>query len=150
MGKVYSRRERVQTALRHQEPDKTPCDITIEPAAYAQLCEYLGYKFEPYWWDDWNHAYPSVEVLEKLQVDVMHIDIHNSSPEFDINAAVFKDAWGVTRRKDTYVDGGFAYSFIDSPLKDAETSDDILNYDHWPKPDDLVDISNLETEVKNL
>jgi uroporphyrinogen decarboxylase len=150
MTKIYSRRERVETALAHKEPDRVPCDITIEPCAYQELCDYLGYKFEPYWWDDWNHAYPSIEVLEKLHVDVMHIDIHNTSAGFDINAETFKDAWGVTRRKDVYANGSFAYSFIDWPLKDAQTVEDILNYNHWPKAEDLVDTTNLENEVRHL
>jgi uroporphyrinogen decarboxylase len=150
MDKTFSRRERVKTALRHKEPDRVPCDITIEPAVYDELCKYLGYKFEPYWWDDWNHAYPSIEVLEKLNIDVCHIDIHNSPVGFDINAVSFKDAWGVTRRKDFHENGGFAYSFIDYPLKDAETVEDILNYNHWPKADELVDVTNLETEVRHL
>ena len=52
MGKVYSRRERVETALNHQEPDRVPCDLTIAPPAYMELCEYLHVPFEPYWWDD--------------------------------------------------------------------------------------------------
>jgi uroporphyrinogen decarboxylase len=140
----------VRTALLHREPDRTPCDITIEPSAYAELCEYLGYKFEPYDWDDWNHAYPSVEVLEKLNIDVCHVDIHNSSKDFDIHKKEFKDAWGVTRRKEEYPDGGFAYFFTDNPLKEAETVEDILNYPHWPEVEELADVSNLEAEARHL
>ena len=40
MGKVYTRRERVETALNHREPDRVPCDMTIAPPAYIELCEY--------------------------------------------------------------------------------------------------------------
>jgi uroporphyrinogen decarboxylase len=150
MARIYTRRERVETALNHREPDKCPADITIEPSAYDELCKYLGCKFEPYYWDDWNHAYPSVEVLEKLNVDVCHVDIHNSPKGFDLEVTEYKDAWGVKRRKVFGEGGGFSYQFADYPLENAETVEDIVNYNHWPKAEELIDISHLEEEVKYL
>jgi uroporphyrinogen decarboxylase len=99
MMKMLTSRERVEIALDHKEPDRLPCDMTIEPTVYIDLTSYLGYKFEPLWWDDWNHAYPSVEVLEKLKVDVYHIPLGITPKGFDINTLEFTDEWGITKKK---------------------------------------------------
>ncbi len=150
MKKTMTRRERVAMALTHREPDWVPCDMTIEASAYEPLCEYLGVPFEPKWWDDWNHSYPSVEVLDKLQIDVRHIDIHDTPKDFDMEKTEFINAWGVKTVKTFDETGNFHYTMVGTPLADAETVDDILNYNHWPKPEDLVNVTNLEEEVRHL
>ena len=150
MGKVYSRRERVETALNHKEPDRCPCDLTISPPAYQELCDYLGTKFEPYWWDDCNHAFPSVEVLEKLNVDVMHFSANAFVPKnFTIDQDEFRDQWGVQRIKiwDTSTD--FMYSNGKPPLEGVEDVVDVYAYD-WPDPEELYDPEIAVPMVKSL
>ncbi|GHV79899.1 uroporphyrinogen decarboxylase [Spirochaetia bacterium] len=150
MTKVYSRRERVAEALNHREPDRVPCDLTISPPAYGVLCEHLGIKYEPYWWDDCNHAFPSVECLEKLDVDVMHIPAYAFVPKgFSMELPEFRDQWGVLRKKVEDTPGSFMYINADVPLKDAETVEDVLNY-AWPTVDDLFDPSKIEELAKQL
>lgn len=145
----YTRRERVAEALNHREPDRVPCDITIEPTSYQALCDYLGEKYEPRWWDDWNHAYPSAAVLEKLDVDVYHVPLKAAPKEFDVDKTEFKDAWGITKKKVINPDGSFMYNLMDNPLKDAECVADIESYP-WPDPEEIVDVSGLSAEVKYL
>lgn len=148
--KVYSRRERVAAALNHQEPDRVPCDMTIAPPAYQELCDYMGYKFEPYWWDDCNHAFPSVEVLEKLDIDVMHFPAYCFVPkDFRIEDDEFRDQWGLLRRKiwDTPTD--FMYIFADAPLADIQSVEEVYEY-NWPKPEDLYDPEQAVPLVKSL
>ena len=148
--KNYSRRERVADALDHIEPDRVPADITLSPGAYAILCDHLGEKFEPYKWDDWNHATPSAEVLEKLGVDVYHVDIGAEPEGFTIDKTEFKDAWGINKRKIINDDGSFMYCFTDTPLKDAKTIDEINSY-KWPLPEQLVSLTDERvSEIKNL
>lgn len=142
-------RQRVKTALEHEEPDRLPCDITIEPNVYEKLCKYMGETFEPYWWDDWNHAYPSIEMLNKLKVDVLHLCLNDTPRDFDIHLSEFKDQWGITKRKIFHSDGSFMYNLIDYPLKDAKSMDDILSYD-WPRPEEIVDISGLRQKTEQL
>ena len=72
MGKVYSRRRRVETALNHQEPDRVPCDLTTAPPAYMGLCEYLHVPLSPIGGTTAIMLLLPVEVLEKLDVDIMH------------------------------------------------------------------------------
>jgi uroporphyrinogen decarboxylase len=149
MQKTYTSRERVTAALNHTEPDRTPCDMTIEPTIYQALCDELGLKYEPYYYDDWNHAYPSPEVAEKLQVDVLHIPLKATPAEFTMEKIEFKDAWGITKRKVLNSDGSFMYNLIDNPLKDAECEADIENYP-WPSPEEGVDVSGLAEAVRYL
>lgn len=144
-----SRRKRVEIALDHREPDRVPCDITIEPNVYAELCNRLGEKFDPYWWDDWNHAYPSVEVLEKLHVDVMHLKLNDVPSGYTTTADEFVDQWGITKKKIMGENGTFMYNLVGHPLKDAESVDDILSY-NWPSPEEVIDITNLRKETEYL
>lgn len=149
--KAYNRRQRVCAALNHQEPDRCPCDMTISPPAYMELCRYLNIEYEPRWWDDNNHAFPSVECLEKLDIDVMHIPPYffmdkNFNP---YSSDEFLTQWGIKRKKVVDCDNSFMYEIVDHPLKDAQTVDDILNY-HWPKPEDMYDPSKAENMVHHL
>lgn len=150
MAKTYSRRERVATALEHKEPDRVPCDLTISPPAYQKLCDHLGFKYEPYWWDDCNHAFPSAECLEKLNVDVCHFPAHCFVPPgFDKDAPEFRDQWRILRRKVEDAPGSFMYVSMDYPLADAESVDDIMDF-NWPTPDELYDPDQAIDLVKNL
>ncbi len=148
--KTYTRRERVATALEHKEPDRVPCDLTISPPAYQKLCDHLGMKYEPYWWDDCNHAFPTPECLEKLNVDICHFPVQCFVPrDFDMNAPEFRDQWGILRRKVEDAPGSFMYISVDAPLKGCESVDDVLNY-NWPTADDLYDPDKAIDTVKNL
>jgi uroporphyrinogen decarboxylase len=149
VSKIYTSRERVSVALNHREPDRTPCDITIEPTIYQDLCDELGLQYEPFYYDDWNHAYVSQEVAEKLRVDILHIPLKTTPPEFTMDKTKFKDAWGITKRKISISDGSFMYSLIDYPLEEAECVQDILNYP-WPSPEEIVDVAGLTEEVRQL
>jgi uroporphyrinogen decarboxylase len=124
--------------------------MTISPAAYDALCGHLGIRYEPYWWDDCNHAFPSVECLEKLDIDVMHIPAYAFVPrDFDPALPEFRDQWGVLRRKVEDRPGSFMYISVDLPLPDAETAEDVLNF-RWPTVDDLFDPSKIEDMAKQL
>jgi uroporphyrinogen decarboxylase len=148
--KKMTSRERVEVALEHREPDRVPADLTISPDIYALLCGYLGEKFEPYWWDDWNHAFPSPEVLKRLRVDVYHLPIKVYPRQFSIDLETFRDEWGMNKKKVVIEDGSFMYQFLGPPpLADAETVDDILSY-QWPSPEELVDVRGMEEMAEDL
>lgn len=148
--KQYTRRERVSEALNHREPDRCPCDLTISPPAYMELCKYLGIRYEPLWWDDYNHAFASVECLEKLGVDVLHIPAYCFvPPDFDMYAPMVKTGWGLERKKIQTHGSDFMYELAGHPLKDAESVEDVLAYP-WPKATDLYDPSKAEDLVRHL
>lgn len=148
--KTYTRRERVEMALNHMEPDRCPCDLTIAPPAYMELCEYLNLSFEPYWWDDCNHAFPSVEVLEKLNVDVMHFPATPFIPKnFTIDQDEFRDQWGILRKKIWDTETDFMYINGDAPLKGIEDVADVYAY-NWPEPEELYDPDIAVPLVRSL
>lgn len=148
--KNYTRRERVETALNHMEPDRCPCDITISPPAYQKLCDYMGIKFEPYWWDSFNHAFPSPEVLEKLNIDVMHVPAYAwVERDFDIEKDEFLNAWGVLRKKVWDTDTDFMYMNATAPLAGIEDVADVYAY-HWPDPEQLFDPDKALPLIRDL
>lgn len=148
MNNRYSPRERVRIALDHQEPDRVPCDLTIAPDAYQELCEFTGIAYEPYWWDDNNHAYPSIEMLEKLNVDVMHVPVDFTPDGFSIEQERVTDPFGITKKKVIGEDGSFSYVMVTNPLAGAESVEDIQNY-KWPAPEDLLDFSRAGEVIKD-
>ncbi|SHF43748.1 uroporphyrinogen decarboxylase [Lactonifactor longoviformis DSM 17459] len=140
----------METALNHQTPDRCPCDLTISPPAYQELCSYMGMAFEPYWWDSFNHAFPSPEMLEKLHVDVMHIPAYAFVPKgFDIHRDEFTDAWGVARKKIWDSETDFMYINASTPLAGIQDVEEVYAY-HWPDPEELYDPDLAVPLVKSL
>jgi uroporphyrinogen decarboxylase len=148
--KTYTRRERVATALNHQEPDRCPCDLTVSPPAYDELCKFLGISYDPLWWDDFNHAFPSVECLEKLDVDVMHIPAYCFvARDFDMNADRVTTQWGLERMKIKDSPNSFMYEYAGHPLAGISSVEEVYAYP-WPKAEDLYDPSKAEELVRHL
>ena len=75
-------RERVNTALNHQEPDRVPIDLGgfqtgIHKKAYTELIEYLEIKEEIEILDPVQQIVkPSEAILQKFHVDVRYITSH--------------------------------------------------------------------------
>lgn len=148
--KTYTRRERVTMALNHQEPDRCPCDLTISPPAYDELCRHLGISYDPLWWDDQNHAFPSVECLEKLDVDVMHIPSYCFvDKDFDMYAPIVRTQWGFERKKVKDSENSFMYELANHPLENIESVEEVYNY-NWPKAEELYDPGKAEEMVRHL
>ncbi|MEA3336595.1 MAG: uroporphyrinogen decarboxylase family protein [Chloroflexota bacterium] len=140
-------RERVQTALNHQEPDRVPFDLGGTPMsgmhriAYKNLRAYLGL--------------PEVEirVVDSIQqlaaidddvADLLKIDIHNVAPrssakynlvyrdEGDYTA--YTDEWGIGWRSPKK--GGLYYDMYSWPLAPFETAEEIAANYTWPDAGD--------------
>ena len=75
-------RERVKTALNHQEPDRVPIDLGgfqtgIHKKAYLELIDYLEVKEEIEMLDPVQQIVkPSETILQKFHVDVRYITAH--------------------------------------------------------------------------
>jgi uroporphyrinogen decarboxylase len=75
-------RERMKTALNHQEPDRVPIDLGgfqtgIHKNAYKELINYLGIKEEIRMLDPVQQVVkPSETILQKFHVDVRYIIAH--------------------------------------------------------------------------
>ena len=128
-------RERVLTALAHQEPDRVPFDLggsaySINDDHYFPLKQYLGIEgdVEPYRHGHTGNFYDE-RILEALDIDCRHVWLRSPSNfKVHINPdGTFKDEWGIPLlRKGAFM------SVVGHPLADASVSD--LESYAWPDP----------------
>lgn len=149
-------RERVQAALRHEEPDRVPLDIgggnstTLLVETYENLKEYLGISAPT---RIMSKAFRSAELDEETLVrvgsDVRPVRTKppkNWTPP-PSEPGTFIDGFGIKRRQAFYA-GGYYWEIIESPLANATTSD--LESFPWPDPDDPGRYEGLAEEVQYL
>jgi uroporphyrinogen decarboxylase len=124
-------RERVLTALRHEQPDRTPRDFWAEPPAWKRLFAHVGHSDKD-------------KLLDSLGVDVRHLDAP-APPERAIGGGVFQNFWGER----------FVYQPTPwGPLREdgkgalagARSFDELEAFD-WPTPD-CMDRSQLKEQCR--
>jgi uroporphyrinogen decarboxylase len=127
-----SPRERVLTALNHQEPDRVPLSLWgswygITDKLYLEVIETLGWPPVPPFRPDLLHSvnYYDDRLLEKLGVDVRHVD-PGATAVTSRHGPDGLDAWGFT-----WDSSGLYRTVNRHPLQEA-TLEDINNY---PLPD---------------
>ncbi len=147
-------RERLLTALNHQEPDRIPFDLGstqvtgIHVIAYQNLRDYLGLPHvEAQICDEVQGlALPDDDVIEKLGIDVRGLFPLNSH---NWNVAAidagdnweYHDEWGLTQHKPK--PDGLYFSVVKSPLdRPALTVEDVQAY-AWPDTGDVQRIAGL-------
>lgn len=152
-------RERVLTALNHEEPDRVPIDLggsavtSISKLTYAELRDYLGLPSIPIREMETVQQIASVDddMLDRLGVDVIPVSSNPPSryqahfiqePNGSIS---FKDEFGATLRKpkDSYY-----YDWQEFPL--PEPSLEALKSMAWPDPADPARYRGLRQRVQQL
>lgn len=140
-------RERILTALRHQEPDRVPYDLSSTPVtgihqmAYRRLRRALGLpEKEPVIW----HLMQQLAWVDDDVHDAMETDAKGLRPKppsswklemsEDADYVYFTDEWGITRRKQK--EGGYYFDLCASPMARVETVADVERY---PLPDPVDD-----------
>jgi len=152
-------RERVLTALSHEEPDRVPIDLggsavtSISKLTYAALRDYLGLPSIPIREMETVQQIASVDddMLDRLGVDVIPVSSNPPSgyqAHFiqEPNGSVsFKDEFGATLRKpkDSYY-----YDWQEFPL--PEPSLEALKSMAWPDPADPARYRGLRQRVQQL
>jgi uroporphyrinogen decarboxylase len=121
-------RQRVLDAIKHNKYDKIPLDFWSTKETDEKLLKYLNLT---------NRS----QLLDEFDVDIVYIE----GPEYigptltQYSDGYDDDIWGV-RRKTCYAgeaEKKQSYKTVDhSPLEAATSVDEILNYNHWPTPDD--------------
>jgi uroporphyrinogen decarboxylase len=151
MGKQWmSRRERVITALKHQEPDRVPMSMTITIDAYNNLKKYMGINVDEKskvgrWTDVTIHP----AVAEKFGLDVLRVDMGSPKkrPKSD-DPKILIDEWHVEWKLQNLPDGSYYYEMCKHPLADATLAD--LNDFQWPDPNDEGLIDGVEERFRDL
>jgi uroporphyrinogen decarboxylase len=151
-------RERVLTALDHQEPDRIPFDLGsvqvtgIHTVAYQNLRDALGLPpVEVQMCDAIQQlALPDEDVIARLGVDVrglFPLNSHNWQVHEEPAGEYWRyhDEWGITHRR-PYPEGLY-YSIIDVPLDQPDiTAADIRGHD-WPDMADPRRIAGLREQA---
>ena len=144
-------RQRVMTALNHQEPDRVPFDCTFGNTAYNRLEKYLGFKpqQEVLPGSPWLSVRPPPEFLSELGVDLFYLGLGGwgDTEKFEYGMQTYTDDWGIPFRK-AENPSGVHYEFSGHPLADA-TIKDLEDYP-WPDPYDPVLVEGLEDKACDL
>ncbi len=151
-------RERVLTALDHQEPDRMPFDLGgtgatgIHVTAYEDLREYLGLPAVETRIDDLIQQLATVDedVAERLQTDCRNVAprssaIYNLEFRDEGNYTAYTDEWGIDWHMPKQ--GGFYYDMYRHPLAEAETVGDVEAY-VWPDSTDPQRFEGLRERAK--
>ena len=140
MAKLTSR-ERVLTALMHEEPDRVPIDFggttasTIVVPAYEKLKQFLGLKHETRLRAARAQTViPDDSILDHFRIDTQAMVLGDFSGRRarEIGPDAIVDAWGTTWKK---APGGHFIN-VDGPFQKIEPSIDALESHAWPSPKD--------------
>ena len=126
-------RERVHSALSHEEVDRVPRDFWAEPPTWNRLLSYCG-------------LIRKEQLLERLAVDVRHLDLP-SPPEREIGGGVFQNFWGERFLQQPTPWGPMRHD-VKGALAEAESLADLETF-AWPSPDNL-DRSRLLKQCREL
>ncbi len=145
---VLSPRQRVDLAIKHQKPDRTPRDFAAVPEVWEQLGAHLG-------------TTDREQILDTLGVDcrVVSYDLFCRDPDVDEKGPAggawrtteadgsYRDIWGAHRMpvRNAY---GALDQFASFPLEHAETIDELRSH-RWPDPS-WWDFSALRDFVTRL
>ena len=140
-------RERVQTTLNHQEPDRVPFDLGGTPmsgmhkVAYENLRKFLGLPEVDIQISD---TIQQLATIDEDMKDYLKIDIHNvaprSSSKYNLafqdegDYSTYTDEWGIGWRSPKK--GGLYYDMYSWPLKTVETVEELEANYRWPDAGD--------------
>ena len=140
-------RERVLKALRHEEPDRVPLDLSstqvtaISATAYTNLRRYLGLpEREPDTMDIVQQVcIPHEDAMASLKIDTRGLfPLVNSNWKIDIqdegDSWAFVDEWCCKHRMPKKT--GHYYRLCESPLDDTVLTTDAVDGLDWPDPAD--------------
>jgi len=152
-------RERVLSAINHQEPDRVPIIVgtsnttSLKARPYQGLKKLLGIESPDryiYEWPELGTILPDEAVLQRLHSDARGVldlypqwvyERNRKRPEHDS----FIDDWGSGQSE---IEPGVWFPGV-HPMKDAKTLDEIENYP-WPDMDDPTRVAHVKAEAQKL
>lgn len=151
-------RERILTAINHQEPDHIPYDLGgtvatgIHKTAYNKLRDYLNLPKLEIRTEDIIQQLASVDqdVEEILGTDCRNVAprssaIYNMELRDEGDYTAYTDEWGIDWRMPKR--GGFYYDMVAHPLAAAQSVEDITDF-IWPDPIDPHRFTGLRERAK--
>lgn len=144
-------RERILSAIKHQEPDRVPIDLGgsstgIEIEAYEPLKRLLGFQ-GPTKTFMRDHVEIDEPILQRLHVDTRYVRIKPPAG-FTVKMEEdhsYVDSWGVRWKKPP---SSSYWDIVENPIK--EPSLDALKTYPWPDPHDPSRFAGLRERAKEL
>ena len=153
-------RERVLTALQHEEPDRVPVVIGVSNATGIKMKPYRGIKQIAgiqapdeylYDWPELGTALIDEETMRRLHSDVRGVlDLEpeavrrrNAEREPHSN---FIDSWGSGQFE---IEPGEWFPGV-HPLEEAKSVADLDAYTHWPDMDDPTRVAHVRAAAERL
>ncbi len=158
-------RERVNSALNHQQPDRIPLDLGgnqsgIHIKAYLRLLDYLEIEDKNIQYYDFVQqlAVPCEEVLQRFNIDTRYvrplggmIKIDEVEPQYEGKYVGLYDQfgcfWGNDAKKD--IENILYFDPVIHPFADFKTVQEIENYD-WPDGIDKTPFKGLKEHAKKM
>ena len=151
---IMTHRERVLTALNHEEPDRVPKDLGQGPAssintlAYNRLVEHLGFqdkdadsKVNPFA----RTTYPSEAMMRRLDIDCRVLPVTMVGHEM-LDDNTYRDEWGTLWAR---AEGG-QFIFGEGPFQRKEPTLAELDAHAWPDPRDPARIKGFKEAASRL
>lgn len=153
-------RERVLTAINHEQPDRMPLVIGVSNATGIKMRPYKGIKDilgiqAPddyiYDWPELGTAEIDEETMRRLHSDVRGVldlepeEIRSRNRERDPHSVCI-DSWGGGQ---TEISPGDWFPSV-HPLAEARTAADLDSYQHWPDMGDPTRIAHVRERSRRL
>jgi uroporphyrinogen decarboxylase len=152
-------RERVLTALNHEEPDRVPIVVGVSNATsmkmltYQRLKAHLGIQAEDCYLYDWREL--GTAAVDEQTLQRLHSDVRSVLDRFPPDVywrnqgraphTPFIDDWGIGQEE---IEPGVWFPNI-HPLTDADSLDVIEDYP-WPDMHDRGRVAHAREEVRDL
>jgi uroporphyrinogen decarboxylase len=147
-------RDRVVAALRHEEPDRVPLNMSLTLDAYVRLREHLGMAPDPSAKvDRLSEVRPGMDLVERLGIDVTYVRLRGVPPRQIVEPHAEGnqvDEWGAEHGILQLPGGSHLTEVVRSPLERLAPKDIDLDAYPWPDPDDLARTAGLEDEARRL
>jgi len=154
-GVGVNRRERVLTALDHEQPDRVPIDFgsfsgatSINVRAYHLLLDFLGIKREP----RVENTFIFTAAIDEDILDRFHVDTKSVKPslplsEFNGPEEFVDHAWEIKWRRST----DYTYAPVEGPFQKILTPspEDLKKY-RWPSPCELEDPTRWRQNARKI
>lgn len=147
-------RERVAKALRHEEPDRVPLNISFTLDAYVKLREHLGLPADASARvDRLSETRPAMDLVERLGIDMTYLRLRSAPARHELvpsqpgNAV---DEWGAEHGTIDLPSGSQLTEVVRSPFEGIPAGDVDLDSWVWPDPHDPVRVAGLAEEARKL
>ena len=143
-------RDRINTALSHRQPDRTPIDLggtrdsSVVIEGYERLKEHFGVQEENRLTSRMMQVVDVAEpILKTLDIDTRGI-FPKTPADTETGERTYRDEWGIERVRPP---GSYYFDQVEFPLSGGITAADITRYP-WPDPADPVRREGLKERVR--